>query len=200
MEGRAALPGRGAAGLDRDRAPLPARFAGRPLPSAPRCSTDLRGSRRRRAIRRRSCRDAGARRRCGGGSSTRRRLAIVDAATPVLALLVRRVGRAALWPMDLPGRAGARDDRRHAPAEPAVHLARPRVACWPRTARRLFPWIAAAEVTARRRAAVSALHLGADADITAAPLLIVALVLVASLAIIEPATTLRCRAAARNVM
>ena len=65
-----------------------------------------------------------------------------------------------------------------------VHASRSR-----RTAPQLFPWIAVAEVVLAAVLLVSALHLGADADITAAPLLSIALVLVASLAIIEPATT-----------
>ena len=53
----------------------------------------------------------------------------------------------------------------------------------------LFPWIAIAEGLLATVLLGSALHLGADSDITAAPLLTVALVLLASLAIIEPATT-----------
>jgi hypothetical protein len=54
---------------------------------------------------------------------------------------------------------------------------------------RLFPWIAVAEGLIATLLLLSAVTLGADADTAAAPLLSVALILLASLAIIEPTTT-----------
>ena len=54
---------------------------------------------------------------------------------------------------------------------------------------RLFPWVVAAEGLLALALLGSALALGNDSDATAAPLLSIGLILVASLAIIEPATT-----------
>ncbi len=54
---------------------------------------------------------------------------------------------------------------------------------------RLFPWVVAAESLLAVVLLVSAFALGTESDTTAAPLLSVGLILVASLAIIEPATT-----------
>jgi hypothetical protein len=54
---------------------------------------------------------------------------------------------------------------------------------------RLFPWVVAAEGLLAVVLLLSALALGTESDATAAPLLSVGLILVASLAIIEPATT-----------
>ena len=115
-------------------------------------------------------------------------LAIVDAATPVLALLIRRamgppygrwifLGVLAVATIAVTLRLNLLFTSRVHSSQLAAHRGR------------LFPWIAAAEVMLAGVLLGSALHLGADADITAAPLLSVALVLVASLAIIEPATT-----------
>jgi serine/threonine-protein kinase len=55
--------------------------------------------------------------------------------------------------------------------------------------RRLFPWIAASEALTAALLLAGAVAIGSDADTKAAPLLSLALILLASLAIIEPATT-----------
>jgi hypothetical protein len=55
--------------------------------------------------------------------------------------------------------------------------------------RRLFPWIAAAELLISALLLLAAFTLGTSADTIAAPLLSLALALVASLIVIEPATT-----------
>jgi Protein kinase domain len=115
-------------------------------------------------------------------------LAIVDAATPVLALLIRRsigppygrwifLGVLALATIAVTLRLNLLFTSRVHASRLAAHRSQ------------LFPWIAVAEGALAAVLLGSALHLGADADITAAPLLTIALVLVASLAIIEPATT-----------
>ncbi|MEO7274860.1 MAG: serine/threonine-protein kinase, partial [Vicinamibacterales bacterium] len=115
-------------------------------------------------------------------------LAIVDAATPILALLIRRsmgppygrwifLGVLALATIAVTLRLNLLFTSRVHASQLAVHR-------W-----RLFPWIAIAEGMLAAVLLGSALHLGADSDVTAAPLLTVALVLLASLAIIEPATT-----------
>jgi hypothetical protein len=115
-------------------------------------------------------------------------LAIVDAATPVLALLIRRsvgppygrwifLGVLAVATIAVTLRLNLLFTSRVHGSQLAAHRAR------------LFPWIAVAEVMLAAVLLGSALHLGAGADITAAPLLTIALVLAASLAIIEPATT-----------
>ena len=115
-------------------------------------------------------------------------LAIVDAATPVLALLIRRsigppygrwifLGVLALATIAVTLRLNLLFTSRVHASRLAAHRSQ------------LFPWIAVAEGLLAAVLLGSALHLGADADITAAPLLTIALVLVASLAIIEPATT-----------
>jgi eukaryotic-like serine/threonine-protein kinase len=115
-------------------------------------------------------------------------LAVLDAATPLLALLVRQSIRAphgrwiflavlALATIAVTLRLNLLfTSRVHAPML-ALHRTR------------LFPWIAAAEGLLAGVLLVSALMLGTEADTTAAPLLSVALILVASLAIIEPNTT-----------
>jgi len=115
-------------------------------------------------------------------------VAIVDAATPVLALLIRRsmgppygrwifLGVLAVATIAVTLRLNLLFTSRVHASQLAAHRAR------------LFPWIVTAEVVLASVLLGSALHLGADADITAAPLLTIALVLMASLAIIEPATT-----------
>jgi hypothetical protein len=115
-------------------------------------------------------------------------LAIVDAATPILALLVRHAVRApygrliflavlALATLAVTLRLNLLFTSRVHVAMLASHRAR------------LFSWIAAAEGLLSAILLGSALMLGTDADVRAAPLLSVALVLIASLAIIEPATT-----------
>jgi predicted Ser/Thr protein kinase len=115
-------------------------------------------------------------------------LAIVDAATPVLALLIRRsmgppfgrwifLGVLALATIAVTLRLNLLFTSRVHATRLAAHRSH------------LFPWIAIAEGLLATVLLGSALHLGADSDITAAPLLTVALVLLASLAIIEPATT-----------
>jgi hypothetical protein len=115
-------------------------------------------------------------------------LAIVDAATPILTLLVRHAVRApygrliflavlALATLAVTLRLNLLFTSRVHVAMLASHRAR------------LFSWIAAAEGLLSAILLGSALMLGTDADVRAAPLLSVALVLIASLAIIEPATT-----------
>ena len=115
-------------------------------------------------------------------------LALLDAATPVLALLVRQSIRApygrwiflavlALATLAVTLRLNL------------LFISRVHAATLASHRRRLFPSIAAAEGLLAGILLVSALMLGSAADTTAAPLLSVALILVASLAIIEPATT-----------
>jgi hypothetical protein len=115
-------------------------------------------------------------------------LAILDAATPVLAFLVRQSLRPpygrwmflavlALSTIAVTLRLNLLfTSRVHGPM-----LASHR--------RRLFPWIAAAEGLLAAILLTSALVLGTNEETTAAPLLSIGLILAASLAIIEPATT-----------
>jgi hypothetical protein len=115
-------------------------------------------------------------------------LAVVDAATPVLAILARQSLRPpygrwvflsvlALATIAVMLRLNLLFTSRVHGSMLASHRAR------------LFPWVVAAEGLLALVLLVSALALGTDADTTAAPLLSVGLILVASLALIEPATT-----------
>ena len=115
-------------------------------------------------------------------------IAVVDAATPVLAFLARQslrapAGRAiflavlALATVAVMLRLNLLFTSRVHPATLSQHR------------RRLFSWIAVAEILIAALLLLSAFTLGTSADIAAAPLLSLALILVASLVIIEPATT-----------
>ena len=115
-------------------------------------------------------------------------LAVLDAATPVLALLVRQslgapYGRwifltvLALATIAVVLRLNLLFTSRVHASMLSAHRAR------------LFPWVVAAESLLAVVLLVSAFALGTESDTTAAPLLSVGLILVASLAIIEPATT-----------
>jgi serine/threonine protein kinase len=115
-------------------------------------------------------------------------LAVVDATTPVLALLARQSVRPpygrSIFLAVLALATIAVTLRLNLLFTSRVHLPMlhgHRV--------RLFPWIAVAEGLIAALLLLSALTLGPEADTAAAPLLSVALVLLASLAIIEPATT-----------
>jgi hypothetical protein len=115
-------------------------------------------------------------------------LAVVDASTPILAFLARRsvpgpygrwifLGVLALATVAVTLRLNLLfTSRVHTPMLSA-HRAR------------LFPWIVVAEVLLATLLLLSAVMLGTDADTTAAPLLSLALILLASLGIIEPTTT-----------
>ena len=115
-------------------------------------------------------------------------LAVVDAITPILALLARNSVRPPYGRWIFLGVLAlatiAVTLRLHLLFTSRVHAA---MLAAHRT--RLFPWIAAAEALLAGLLLLSALTLGSDADTAAAPLLSVALILLASLAIIEPTTT-----------
>jgi hypothetical protein len=184
MEGRTALPGNAPPGLDRIvlrclRASPSDRY-----PSASALLEDLRALRS-------SSGDAAAQAIATGTplwwwQFHQTMLAVVDAATPVLALLVRRSlphGRAIFLTV-LALATIAVVLRLNLLFTSRVHasmLVSHRV--------RLFPWVVTAEGLLALVLLVSAFALGSESDATAAPLLSVGLVLVASLAIIEPATT-----------
>jgi hypothetical protein len=187
MEGRAALPGQALSGLDRivmrclraapdDRYPSAAALLGELQRLAPTAGNAA------------AAPAAAAAPPLWWWQFHQISLGAVDAATPVLALLIRRsmgppYGRwiflavLALATIAVTLRLNLLFTSRVHAARLAAHRAR------------LFPWIAVAESGLAAILLGSALHLGADADIAAAPLLTIALVLVASLAIIEPATT-----------
>jgi hypothetical protein len=185
MEGRAALPGNGPPGLDRIvlrclRASPSDRY-----PSASALLEDLRALQS-------SSGDAAPQPVTIAAPSLwwwqfhQTVLAILDAATPVLALLVRRslpYGRSifltvlALATIGVVLRLNLLFTSRVHASMLVSHRAR------------LFPWVVAAEGLLAVVLLVSALALGTESDATAAPLLSVGLILVASLAIIEPATT-----------
>jgi hypothetical protein len=190
MEGHAALPGRALAGLDRIalkclRASPSDRFA-----SASVLLDDLRALRATMA----STSDPAAAAAIPPSSGLwwwqfhQATLAALDAATPVLALLVRRSVSArygrwiflavlALATIAVTLRLNLLFTSRVHASMLAPHRAR------------LFPWIVVAEGLLAAVLLFSALTLGTDADTTAAPLLSIALILVVSLALIEPATT-----------
>ncbi len=115
-------------------------------------------------------------------------LAVVDASTPVLALLARQSVRAPygrwIFLAVLALATVAVTLRLNLLFTSRVH-----VPMLQQHRARLFPWIAVAEGLIATLLLLSAVTLGTDADTAAAPLLSVALVLLASLAIIEPTTT-----------
>ena len=187
MEGRAALPGNAPPGLDRIVLKCLRASPSDRYPSATSLLADLRALQG-------SASDAGVQPVTTAPPSLwwwqfhQATLAVLDAATPVLALLVRQslgapYGRwiflavLALATIAVVLRLNLLfTSRVHASMLPA-HRAR------------LFPWVVAAESLLAVVLLVSAFALGTESDTTAAPLLSVGLILVASLAIIEPATT-----------
>jgi hypothetical protein len=186
MEGRTALPGNAPPGLDRITLRCLRASPSDRYPSASALLGDLRalqGAPSDAAVQ-----PAGATASLWWWQFHQATLAVLDAATPVLALLVRQSLRApygrsvflavlALATIAVMLRLNLLfTSRVHAPML-ASHRAR------------LFPWVVAAEGLLAVVLLVSALALGTDADTSAAPLLSVGLILIASLALIEPATT-----------
>jgi hypothetical protein len=186
MEGRAALPGNAPPGLDRIALRCLRASPADRYPSASALLDDLRAL--KGASSDAAVQPAAVAPSLWWWQFHQSVLAILDAATPVLALLVRRslgvpYGRwifltvLALATIAVVLRLNLLfTSRVHAPML-VSHRAR------------LFPWVVAAESLLAVVLLVSALALGTESDTTAAPLLSVGLILVASLAIIEPATT-----------
>ena len=189
MEGRAALPGSAPPGLDRIVLQVPARIARRIAIPPRRACWPISARCKDRRQRRRRAPVTTAPPSLWWWQFHQATLAVLDAATPVLALLVRQSLRAPYGRWIFLAVLALATIAVIAAAEPALHVAGACLDARGRTGRGCFPGLPRRRVCSPSSCSLSAFALGTECGHHGRAIALGGLILVASLAIIEPATT-----------